>query len=213
MMKAYDELYLPLAQKSLARMIDYAVYALNMPLKKFWKKFLKSNYSELFETGDSTILAGMSGVELAYAVLNIEPEQIKYNSLYRSEEYWLGYYLAYFQWKYGFTFKEIELFYPIDDMIRLYNPYHEADVEKFCSVLVDAYCNYKKHTKIKAFRLCSELTQKELAEKSGTPLRTLQQYEQGRKDICHASAIYVVGIAKVLDIDPWDLFSPFPKRK
>ena len=42
------------------------------------------------------------------------------------------------------------------------------------------------------------LSQKELAEKTGIPLRTIQQYEQGQKDLTHASAESVVRLAKAL---------------
>ena len=42
------------------------------------------------------------------------------------------------------------------------------------------------------------ISQKELAEKSGINLRTLQDYEQGRKDIKKASVTTVLTLSLVL---------------
>lgn len=44
-------------------------------------------------------------------------------------------------------------------------------------------------------------SQSELAELTGVPLRTLQQYEQGQKDISHARADYIISLSKALDVD------------
>ena len=64
MIYAYDKNYLTAAQKCLARMLDYMVNDLQYPLETVWNWFLMSQISHRFELGDSTILAGTSGVEL-----------------------------------------------------------------------------------------------------------------------------------------------------
>ena len=69
MIHAYDKNYLTAAQKCLARMLDYMVNDLQYPLETVWNWFLMSEISHRFELGDSTILAGTSGVELARRVL------------------------------------------------------------------------------------------------------------------------------------------------
>ena len=69
MIHAYDKNYLAAAQKCLARMLDYMVNDLQYPLETVWNWFLMSEISHRFELGDSTILAGTSGVELARRVL------------------------------------------------------------------------------------------------------------------------------------------------
>ena len=64
------------------------------------------------ELGDSTILAGTSGVELAHRVLEQagEPEPVRKASYAydRSLEYWTGWAIAYYQWDTGLRFSEIE---------------------------------------------------------------------------------------------------------
>lgn len=76
MMNAYDKMYLENARKTLARMCDYVVYDLKYDLKEFWDLFIKSSYAKRFEHGESTIVAGCSGVELAYDVLDENGEVI-----------------------------------------------------------------------------------------------------------------------------------------
>ena len=79
MIHAYDKNYLTAAQKCLARMLDYMVNDLQYPLETVWNWFLMSEISHRFELGDSTILAGTSGVELARRVLEQagEPEPVR----------------------------------------------------------------------------------------------------------------------------------------
>lgn len=92
MIHAYDKNYLTAAQKCLARMLDYMVNDLQYPLETVWNWFLMSEISHRFELGDSTILAGTSGVELARRVLEQagEPEPVRKASYAydRSLEYW-----------------------------------------------------------------------------------------------------------------------------
>ena len=54
--------------------------------------------------------------------------------------------------------------------------------------------------KIQNLRKAKGLTQKELAEKVGLSLRTLQHYEQGSKDLNMAAAITVHAIAVALEV-------------
>ena len=69
MIHAYDKTYLSNAQKNLARMLDYLTNSLHVSLENAWHWFLTSKISMRFECGDCSVLSGMSGVELAFAVL------------------------------------------------------------------------------------------------------------------------------------------------
>ena len=57
----------------------------------------------------------------------------------------------------------------------------------------------------KRLRAYAGLSQKELAEKTGIPLRTIQQYEQGQKDLSHACADSVLTLARALYCEVSDL--------
>lgn len=55
-------------------------------------------------------------------------------------------------------------------------------------------------TNLQKYRKAAGMTQRELAVASGVSLRTLQDYEQGRKPIGQAAALTVHRIAKALGV-------------
>lgn len=202
MMHAYDKIYLDKARTALGRMLDFAVYDLHYDIDVFFELFLTSGVSSRFETGDFTVLAGMSGVELAYEVLEhsgIATARVTPNyTIDRSEEYWTGWALAYYQWETALSFAEIVHYIPIKDIMALYSPYHEMDIRHFVDRMNELYRSAKPDTNLKLLRKKTGLTQQELAEQSGVPLRTIQQYEQRQKDINKAQAGYLAMLARVL---------------
>lgn len=60
-------------------------------------------------------------------------------------------------------------------------------------------------TKLKALRKAKNITQSKLSELASVNLRTLQDYEQGAKDINKAAGISLYKIAKVLECSIEDL--------
>lgn len=200
MIRAYDKNYLAKAQNNMASMLDFAVYDLNEDLMSFYKKFLQSRVSRQFERGDSAVIAGKSGVELALEVLGNEKLASKYRpAANRSPEFWCGWALAYFQWFTNLSFLEINTFVPVAEVLAFYSPYHEMDISKFCDKMIELYNNRKVYANLKKFRLAAGFSQSELAEISGVPVRTIQQYEQSQKNINAAKAETVVKLAKSLN--------------
>lgn len=205
MMNAYDKVYLEKARAVLGRMLDFAVHDLGYSLEKFYGLFLASGIADRFGAGDYTVLVGKSGVELAYDVLEqsgIQVIRVKPNyPVDRSVEYWTGWALAYYQWETGLTFAEIDAYVPIQRVSDLYYPFHEMDIRQFFDKMNELYRLAKPDTNLKLYRKKAGLTQKELAEASGVPLRTIQQYEQRQKKINKAQAEYLVMLARVLCCD------------
>lgn len=66
---AYGKDYVETAQNNLGNMLDYAVYALDMDLGKFYDMFLVTPVCEQIEIGNPTYVAGKNGCELAKEVL------------------------------------------------------------------------------------------------------------------------------------------------
>ena len=62
-------------------------------------------------------------------------------------------------------------------------------------------------TNLQKYRKQAGMTQLELAVASGVNLRTLQDYEQGRKPINQAAAVTVHKIAKALGVTVEDLIT------
>ena len=202
MMNAYDKIYLESARKSLARMCDYAVYDLKYDLEEFFDMFITSSYAKRFEYGEATVVAGHSGVELAYDILDengkfslhIEPQY----TVNRSKEYWFGWALAYYQWYTGLSFAEIIKYVPVKKILKLYSPYHEMDIRHFVNKMNELYLEEKKVTNLKIRRKKLGVSQSKLSELTGIPVRTIQQYEQRQKNINKAQAEYLVILARVL---------------
>lgn len=203
MMNAYDRSYLERARISLGRMLDYAVYDLKYDLDVFWNMFLSSPVSKQFERGEASVLAGQSGVELALIVSGKEKDYATpVFSEERSAEYWLGWAFAYYQWKTCLHFSQITEFVPINEILRMYFPYHEMDIRQFCDRLTEIYTERKQQTNLKRKRLAAGLSQSQIAKITGIPVRTIQQYEQGQKDINKARAGYVIALSRALYCDP-----------
>lgn len=202
MIRAYDKVYLDKARTGLGRMLDFAVYDLEYDIAEFFDLFISSGVAEGIERGEFSLIAGMSGVELAYRVLErsgVERERIQPRyTMDRSEEYWTGWALAYYQWETSLSFAEIVRCVPIKDIQRLYSPYHEMDIRQFCDRMNALYRATQPESNLKRLRSKAGLSQRELAEISGIPLRTIQQYEQRQKNINKAQAEYLVMLARAL---------------
>lgn len=202
MINAYDKVYLENARKNLGRMLDFAVYDLKYDIADFFELFINSGVANRFGNGDFNVLVGMSGVELAYEVLdksNISFKRVTPDyPINRSEEYWTGWALAYYQWETSLSFEEIVRYIPIKAIQSLYYPYHEMDIRQFVDKMNSLYKLAKPETNLKFFRQNAGLSQLELAGLSGVPVRTIQQYEQRQKNINKAQAEYLMAIAKVL---------------
>ena len=200
MIHAYDETLLHKAQLTLANMLETAVFVYGYSLNEFYCLFLNSFYCKRFEHGESSVVAGMSGRELAYEIINdnkpIDMLKAPY-TVQKSPEYWVGWSLGYYQWYCGKSFREINDIANIDSLYSMYNPYHEMDIMQFVDAIEEKANNHQK-SQLKRLRLYAGLTQKELSERTDIPLRTIQQYEQGQKDISHARADSIVKLAKAL---------------
>lgn len=202
MICAYDKIYLDKARTALGRMLDFAVYELNYGLTEFFSLFLSSGIAERFGHGDFTLLVGKSGVELAYEVLDIsgisyERVPAKYTAG-RSEEYWTGWALAYYQWETALSFEEIVNCVPIAEICLLYSPYHEMHIQNFVDRMNSYYHAMQPQTNLKKMRQKAGFSQSELAAVSGVPVRTIQQYEQRQKNINKAQVEYLLMLAQAL---------------
>ena len=214
MIHAYDKIYLAAAQKNLAKMIDYLVNNLHYSLEQAWHFFITSEVAEHFEKGDCSVLVGMSGTELAWNVLRQAGEKMPDSeTIYfydRTPEYWTGWALAYYQWDTGMRFEEIEQAVPITTVRMMYTPYHEMDIRQFVDRMNELYRQAKPQTNLKILRTISGLSQAQLASLTDIPVRTIQQYEQRRKNINQAQAETLLKLSKVLNCSVEELMEKIP---
>jgi len=111
MTHAYDSVCLDRAADTLGRMLDYSVYSLHYDIGTMLDLFIASGVAALFERGDIRVIAGMSGIELSYEVLEksgivFERTQPRYTKGL-SPEYWYGHALAHTQWETCLSFEDI----------------------------------------------------------------------------------------------------------
>lgn len=202
MTRAYREIYLSNAQAALGDAFDYAINTCGIPGDDFVKLFYVSSVSRRMENGEPSLLAGMSGIEIACEVIaETTGKQVKAvpaERMERSREYWIGWAVAYYQWyssrRYGDVFKALSY----EDLQNMYYTLHEADVTKFADIADERIREHFKDTNLKRIRTAYGCSQAELARLSGVTLRSIQMYEQRRKNINKASAETLYSIAKVL---------------
>ncbi len=204
MIRAYDKSLLFWAQRHLGTFLDYSVNTLAYPIDTIWTLFLSSPVSLSFSRGETNTILGRSGKELVLDVLSysgygvIETEETKEKDSGRSEEYWTGWSLAYYQWYTSLSFDEIDESIPINEIRNLYYPYHEMDLSQLVEIMERIRNERIKETKLKRIRQNVGISQKELSSLSGVPVRTIQQYEQRQKDINKASGETILKLSKAL---------------
>lgn len=209
MIRAYSESYLSDAKSCLAEMYDYAVNDCNLKIDWFTTLFLQSGYAQQFETGNPGVVSGISGVELAKAVLtkvNCE-DDIKTPSFSedRSAEYWMGWALAEYQWHSTRTFKDIFAKISASEIVKMYSVYHEMDISQFLNAMEDICSSPAHDTKLKKLREARGLSQADLAKASGVSLRSIQVYEQRENNIDKAQSHTLYKLARALNCSIEDL--------
>ena len=202
MPRAYRETYLNHAQAVLGDTLDYAVNICHILGDDFAKLFCGSSISKRFEKGEPAIVAGKSGIEIAMDVVfettGKQLEAIPAEHMERSAEYWIGWAVAYYQWYSARRYSDIFKVLTFNDLQIMYNTLHEADITKFVDIAEEQIKEHFKDTNLKRIRTAYGCTQAELAKLSGVTLRSIQMYEQRRKDINKASVETLYSIAKVL---------------
>ncbi|MDD6192815.1 MAG: helix-turn-helix transcriptional regulator [Lachnospiraceae bacterium] len=206
MIHAYDECYLEFARDSFGTMLDVAVNLCKQDLRAFYDSFLASDYSLRFAKGDLSVIAGCSGIDLTYGVLGIVDKRKEIEQpVNHSPEYWTGWVLAHYQWYSGLYFQVLDKEVPVETIMDMYSTYCGQDISRVVQKMNELRQANRCMTYLKMFRQNMHMTQKELADKTEIPLKTIQQYEQGQKNINKAQSEYVIRLAKVLCCAPEQL--------
>ena len=210
--RAYDELYLPGAQNILGHAVDFAVMTLAIEPNVFGNALTVSESAKQFSEGNPRYIAGMNGCELARFILDdvgvAYRESADEMFLDKSPEYWAGWALAYYQWFTALSFMEILRAMSLDDIIRMYPLYHEMDLSHFVEQMDRFMKETYPQTRLRDRRSNCGLSQSELAADADVPLRQIQLFEQGQRDINKTSAITLYKLSKALHCKMEDLLEP-----
>ena len=208
----YPETLLPNARSQLADAADYAVVDLGVPIDEFFSLFASSDWARRIERGDRSTVLGISGIELAQNVLADKTGEHEFKtareSLRRTKAYWTGWVLAYYQWKSNRTFREILRALPASTIEQMYGVYHEAPEERFAATADDILHEKIPETRLKRIRSAYGCSQSRLSQMSGVGLRSIQMYEQRKKDINKAEAKSVLRMARALGCEIEDIMEP-----
>ena len=206
---AYDELYLSNAQNILGHAADFAIMTLEVEPNLFGKALAVTESAKQFAAGNPRYVAGMNGCELARAMLDEAqisyPDAVDAMYLDKSPEFWAGWALAYDQWYTGYSFMEILSVVSFDQIIQMYPLYHEMDISHFTEQIDAQMKQASSSTKLRQRRDACGMSQSDLARDAGVPLRQIQLFEQGQRDINKTSAATLFRLSKALHCRMEDL--------
>ena len=150
-----------------------------------------SGLAEQFEKMNPVFVAGKSSYDLLRIMLPLLPcESVPAPVLRcdRSPEFWVGWMVALYQIQMGVAYRTIFSTASFEELRGMYWPLHEAPESKFIKVFDELVEARSGVTRLRSLREAAGLSQSQLAEKSGVGLRSIQMYEQRRKDIDKAQA-------------------------
>ena len=96
----------------------------------------------------------------------------------------------------------------LDKIIRMYPLYHEMDLSHFAERMDQLMKEAYPQTRLREHRSNCGLSQSELAAEADVPLRQIQLFEQGQRDINKTSAITLLKLSKALHCRMEDLLEP-----
>lgn len=145
--RAYDQIYLDDACDILGHAFDWTVNTCGENIQDFADLFAESHIGYLFSIGTPKYVTGVTGAELANAVmvdmrLPQYPQEPKFYAD-KSPEYWVGYILAGYQWYSARSFSEIVRKIPMEDLLALYKLGHEMDEYKVFDIIDDRINPYQ----------------------------------------------------------------------
>ena len=214
MIHAYDEQYLNDAMLNFGEAFDFAANVCQVEPDDFLSMMISTGIAFQFERGVPKYVSGMSGTELALDVLRksgIPAENAMARTEYScSPEYWTGWITACFQWHTGRSFQNILESLSMREVLRLYPILHEVSEDRAIDALNRAILGKSLPTRLQSRRKDCGITQRELSEKSGVNLRTIQQYEHRSKDINKAAGATLRALAIALSCQIEDLLEYTP---
>lgn len=200
--QAYNKNYLPYVAETLGIMFEFVVKNAEDAVM-FWDRFISSNVAKQIEVGNPKYL-NYSALDCLSEIYGEGRKFGEVKDIDRNQFYWAGWIVAQFQQKKGCSFYKINELIPIETVLNLYPTLHEADVTKFFDFAESCF-RQKRITNLKKIRLVGELSQKELANRAGVEVRTIQAYEQRTSNINKASAEILLKLARVLGCKIEDL--------
>lgn len=208
MIHAYDEMYLEGAMLRLGDMLEYSCLDCGYDPDAFWKMFIHSGIARKFADGNVAYLAGKSGPEIAYVILELEEQKNAFPTPTwreeRSDLFWCGWILAYYQWYTNQSFEQIWRDISIRNLQKMYVTLHEADINKAVDIMQKLQQPVQQQ-KIADLRKIQGLTQHQLANRAHMSVSQLQRLEYGERKVENLSLKTALNLAAALKVDVREL--------
>ena len=207
---AYEKCYLHEAKRHLGVCTDYLINVCGLNADRVGYIYSTSAVMALFGRGDPGVVAGLSGTELGQRLYRAmkgadsAPSPV-FGGAQKSPEYWGGWALAHFQWRWCKTFRWIFARTTMSAIIAKHHIYHEMDISRFLEDFMDELNAVKTETNLGRIRRAAGYSQAELSRLSGVNVRNIQLYEQRAQDINRASAASLAALSRCLACSIEDL--------
>ncbi len=196
--KAYDKKELPQVISTLGKAFEFAEKCLPEGAAGFYRRFANSSVAATCTGPDAHPEIGGSAIELVLDVnedASIDTLLMNEKRLSKQETRrlrWEAELLCRYQWETGLPFPAV---FRTLSPERLHAELPPAEVVQKISV---PETHESTTTSLARIRRERGLSQAGLAKASGVTLRSIQQYEQRKKDISHAQARSVLALAQAL---------------
>lgn len=225
-MHPYPKEYLTSIMGTLGKAFEFADRTLSGGVERFYPLFAKSDIAASLSEDTDKPDIGLSGIavvlEICGTARNEVIDELVQGSISSSKAdfsyaRWLGQSLAHYQWESGVPFRTIAAFLSSEELRRIYAEVSEGDWADILSTIEHVRRRATSSTQLRKLRCAFGLTQAELSKRSHVSLRSIQQYEQRKKDINRAQAHSIYALSQVLncqmeellevdDIDPAEVF-------
>lgn len=210
MTNVYDKGYIEAGALCLAEAFDYASCRCGIDVEVFMELFIISGCAGKFEEEDPSVVFGLSGTELVVKIVEESGLLLNFPEPLRelgetSVEYWTGYFYGYLRYYSGCSYRDIFRNVDFDELSGNVPKLLDSGEEEREKILKGLLSSKENPVRLKTIRKECGFSQRELAEKSGVNLRTLQQYEIRSKDINKAAVSTLRALAEVLGCRITDL--------
>lgn len=125
-------------------------------------------YVKKIENRDPSTILDKSGLDLLQDIFlqatgnNLTIQDIDCFS--RSQQYWIGYSIAYYQWYSNRSFLQIFEVITYKELAHMYSTLHEADISKFVDIVDSKIKEYYSDTNLKHIRTNFGICQSEISK-------------------------------------------------
>ena len=196
------------AIEMMAEMFEFAKCYLRIECDEFFNLLNYTHLSDRIYNLDIIYIYGKSSIEIVNEICSANDiiiKRIDKNKFLKSDKhYWLGLVIASYCYGKRISFKEISKRIKPSQILKIYNTMHEAPHIKVIEE-IDKILDSQESV-LKSIRQLKNISQNELSILSGVSLRSIQMYEQKKKNISKASFEIVKRLANSLSVNPEELY-------